>query len=157
MTSDAVSVVLAGAACLQVLLVCIEDLGHGERAALINDLARLSAGELPSGLLSLPKGQDVRRCGGFEIVAESDLLEPLGAAAVAAPNPTFPTQAKKPGISRGHPQKSLLQGRCGCLDGLASCGDPRSRLDGQVEVELLHEELLIGIELRVAAEDQRAP
>jgi YVTN family beta-propeller protein len=33
---------------------------------------------------------------------------------------------------------------------LASCGDPRSRLDRQVEVKLLHEELLIGIEFRVA-------
>src|SRR6516225_1404879 len=71
--------------------------------------------------------------------------------------PTFPTQAKKRGISRGRPQKSPLQGGCGGLDDLASCGDPRSRLDGQIEVELLHEELLIGIELRVAAEDQRAP
>ena len=40
---------------------------------------------------------------------------------------------------------------------MASCGDPRSRLDGEVEVELLHEELLIGIEFGVAAEDQRAP
>src|SRR5262249_3261768 len=71
-------------------------------------------------------------------------------------NPTFPTQSKKPGISRGHPQKSPLQGRCGGLNDLASCGDPRSRLGGQVEVELLHEEFLIGIEFRVAAEDQRA-
>jgi hypothetical protein len=33
------------------------------------------------------------------------------------------------------PQKSPLQGGCGGLDDLASCGDPRSRLDGQVEVE----------------------
>src|SRR5215468_9099065 len=73
------------------------------------------------------------------------------------PSPTFPTQAKKPGISRGHPQKSPLQGGCGGLNDLASCGDPRSRLDGQVEVELLHEELLIGIEFRIAAEDQLAP
>src|SRR6516165_10447604 len=72
-------------------------------------------------------------------------------------NPTFPTQAKKPGISRGHPQKFPLQGGCGGLDDLASCGDPRSRLDGQVEVKLFHEEPLIGIEFRVAAEDQRAP
>src|SRR6516225_1143597 len=72
-------------------------------------------------------------------------------------NPTFPTQAKKPGRSRGHPQKSPLQGGCGGPNDLASCGDPRSRLDGQVEVELLHEEFLIGIEFRVAAEDQRAP
>src|SRR5262252_1844672 len=65
-------------------------------------------------------------------------------------NPTFPTEAKKPGISRGHPQKFPLQGGCGGLNDLACCGDPRSRLDGQVEVELLHEELLIGIEFRVA-------
>ena len=39
---------------------------------------------------------------------------------------------------------------------MASSGDPRSRLDGQVEIELLQEELLIGIEFGVAAEDQRA-
>src|SRR5215468_11732265 len=73
------------------------------------------------------------------------------------PSPTFPTEAKKPGISRGHPQKFPLQGGCGGLNDLACCGDPRSRLDGQVEVELLHEELLIGIEFRIAAEDQLAP
>src|SRR5436853_3322735 len=51
-------------------------------------------------------------------------------------SPTFSTQAKKPGISRGHPQKSSLQGGCGGLNDLASCGDPRSRLNGEVEVEL---------------------
>src|SRR5215468_9983349 len=73
------------------------------------------------------------------------------------PSPTFPTQAKKPGISRGHPQKSPLQGGCGGLNDLASCGDPRSRLDRQVEIELLHEKLLIGIEFGVTAEDQRTP
>src|SRR6516162_8770314 len=70
-------------------------------------------------------------------------------------SPTFPTQKKAWNI-KGAPQKSPLQGRCGGLNYLA-WGDPRSRLDGQVEVELLHEELLTGIEFRVAAEDQRAP
>src|SRR6516162_7194272 len=68
-----------------------------------------------------------------------------------------PLKAKKRGISGGHPQKSPLQGECGGLNDLASCGDPWSRLDGQAEVKLLHEELLIGIEFSVAAEDQRAP
>ena len=68
-------------------------------------------------------------------------------------NPSFPTQAKKPAISKEGPQKSSLQGRCGGLSDLASRGDPWSRLGGQVKVELLHQQFLIGIEFRVAAED----
>jgi len=73
--------------------------------------------------------------------------------ALSWPNPSFPTQAKKPAISKEGPQKSSLQGRCGGLSDLASRGDPWLRLGGQVKVELLHQQFLIGIEFRVAAED----
>src|SRR6516165_3427860 len=123
MEPDTPHVILAGAARLQVLLVGIERFGHGEWSALIDDIARLSAGELPGGLLSLPKGQDVRRCGGFEIVAESDLLEPVGAAAVAAPNaprprPRIPAIGERdaggqPDLVRLLPDRELAAGRGG--------------------------------------------
>src|SRR6516162_253680 len=86
MESDAAGVILAGAARLEVLLICIKCFGDGERSALIDGFARLPACKLPLGLLSLPIGQDVRRGGGFEIIGEPDLLEPLPAKAIAAPN-----------------------------------------------------------------------
>src|SRR5437764_11724488 len=98
-------------------------------------------------------GASARPCLGLKATEASS----PSVSAMSSLSPTFSTQAKKPGISRGHPQKSSLQGGCGGLNDLASCGDPRSRLDGQVEVKLLYEELLIGIEFRVAAEDQHAP
>ena len=86
MESDAAGVILAGATRLEVLLICIKCFGDGERSALIDGFARLPACKLPRGLLSLPIGQDVRRGGGFEIIGEPDLLEPLPAKAIAAPN-----------------------------------------------------------------------
>jgi hypothetical protein len=72
---------------------------------------------------------------------------------VGAPNPTFPTQSKKSCNIKGGPPKVFTTGQVSGPNDLASSGDPWSRLDGQVELELLHQQLLISIEFRVAAED----
>src|SRR6266849_6621559 len=67
---------------------------------------------------------------------------------------TFSTRAKKRGISIAGPQRSSLQGWRRRLNDLPGGGDPWSRLRRQFELELLYQELLIGVEFCVAAEDQ---
>src|SRR5229473_4416559 len=73
-----------------------------------------------------------------------------------SPNPTFSTRGKRRAKSIGGYRKSPLQnwelGASGPLRG----GDARRWLRRQIELELLEQQLLVGIELSIAAEDQHA-
>src|SRR5258707_1574366 len=72
-------------------------------------------------------------------------------------SPTLPIRGKKLIESTAAPRKSPLH-----LLGHRTCrrlrrrGDARRRLGRQIELELLHQQLLFGVEFGVAAQDQRA-
>src|SRR5260370_31522904 len=74
-----------------------------------------------------------------------------------SPSPTLPIRGKKLIESTAAPRKSPLH-----LLGHRTCrrlrrrGDARRRLGPQIELELLHQQLLFGVEFGVAAQDQRA-
>src|SRR6202790_226900 len=72
------------------------------------------------------------------------------------PSPTFSTRGKRRAKSIGVHRKSPLQnwdlGASGALRGR----DARRWLRRQIELELLEKQLLVGIELSIATEDQHA-
>src|SRR6478735_2360628 len=66
-------------------------------------------------------------------------------------------KGKTPLFSRAASKRSSLQSvRGSAPDGLGG-GDPGRGLRGQIEVELTHEQLMIGAQFGVAGQDQGAP
>src|ERR1700686_2328959 len=73
---------------------------------------------------------------------------------VAAASPTFSTDEKREVESRALYWRSPLHwGGCGAIE---RCGDAWWWLRRQFEVELLEQDLLFGVELGIAAQDQGA-
>ena len=68
---------------------------------------------------------------------------------------TFPTRGKNRVESMVGPRRSPLHRAY--RRAIDWCGEARWRLRRQAEVELLNQHLLIGVELGIAREDQRAP
>src|SRR6202007_2868461 len=79
-----------------------------------------------------------------------------GTSSTVAPNPTFSTRGKNRAKSIGVYRKSPLQSRDLRASGPLRGRDARRWLRRQIELELLEQQLLVGMELGVAAEDQRA-
>src|SRR5712691_1437869 len=73
-----------------------------------------------------------------------------------SPSPTFSTGSKKRVKSKVASRRSPLHWVGFDASELFRCGDAWRRLGRQVEVELLHQELLVCVQLGIAAQDQCA-